>query len=178
MLLHLSEDSDGQNTCVDGLSPDLDSDHAEQFGLEDEVIPIPVRLGPTADDDEWVTLVYGEAVRWDPESVLCLGDSHTATLSLGDYSSITPQALLRQGSTGSEPDTESHGSESTTALNTEINRIVSATSSDCQSSLGNSSPKSRKGRKRRQSSRKGVSFYDDADPSEEDCPPLKHPPSL
>lgn len=65
MLLHLSEDSDGQNTCVDGLSPDLDSDHAEQFGLEDEVIPIPVRLGPTADDDEWVTLAYGEAVRWD-----------------------------------------------------------------------------------------------------------------
>ncbi|KAF4674094.1 hypothetical protein FOL46_005798 [Perkinsus olseni] len=162
-----------------GNTDDPDSAVGSVF-LDSDPTSVPVRLGPTIDDDEWLTLEYGEAVRWDPESVLHLGDSHTATVSLGNYSSLTPQALLRRSqflssSAATEGDTDSNDSRSATAFNTEINRRVSAASSDCQSSLGNSSPKSRKGRKRRPSSRKGVSFYDDSDPPEENCPPLKQP---
>ncbi|KAF4675032.1 hypothetical protein FOL47_008343 [Perkinsus chesapeaki] len=67
---------------------------------------------------------------------------------------ITPQALLRGCQSlgiSSVADDESADSRSATAFNTEINRKVSAASSDCQSSIGNSSPRSRKGRKRRPS---------------------------
>ncbi|KAF4678529.1 hypothetical protein FOZ60_016481, partial [Perkinsus olseni] len=156
MLLRPAGDTDDPDSAVDSVFLEPDPARSRQLGPEET--SVPVRLGPTIDDDEWLTLEYGEAVRWDPESVLHLGDSHTATLSLGDYSRLTPQALLEAR-----------------AFNTEVNRRVSGASSDCQSSLGNSSPKSRKGRKRRPSSRKGVSFYDDSDPPEENCPPLKQP---
>ncbi|KAF4668622.1 hypothetical protein FOZ61_006088 [Perkinsus olseni] len=178
MLLRPAGDTDDPDSAIDTVFREPDPARSRQLGPEET--SVPVRLGPTIDDDEWLTLEYGEAVRWDPESVLHLGDSHTATLSLGDYSRLTPQALLRRGqflssSAATEGDTDSNDSRSATAFNTEINRRVSAASSDCQSSLGNSSPRSRKGRKRRPSSRKGVSFYDDSYPPEENCPPLKQP---
>ncbi|KAF4706320.1 hypothetical protein FOZ63_003069, partial [Perkinsus olseni] len=147
MLLRPAGDTDDPDSPVNSVFLDFGPARSRQLGPEDT--SVPVRLGPTIDDDEWLTLEYGEAVRWDPESVLHIGDSHTATLSLGDYSRLTPQALLRRGqflssSAATEGDTDSNDSRSATAFNTEINRRVSAASSDCQSSLGNSSPKSRK----------------------------------
>ncbi|KAF4679280.1 hypothetical protein FOZ60_015232 [Perkinsus olseni] len=63
MLLRPAGDTDDPDSAVD--SDLLEPDPARSRQLGPEETSVPVRLGPTIDDDEWLTLEYGEAVRWD-----------------------------------------------------------------------------------------------------------------